>query len=98
VQFERETIIDRILNKIATSKQEGLWMGGNPPLGYDTKEKELISNEEEAKVIRHIYERYMELKSMAALSRELNNQGYRTKRFQARSGKVYGGEYLKREQ
>jgi site-specific DNA recombinase len=96
VQFERETIVDRVLNKISTSKQEGLWMGGNPPLGYDIKEKELIINEEETKVIGHICERYMELKSMAALAIELNNQGYRTKRFQARSGKVYGGEIFKK--
>ncbi|WP_425386618.1 recombinase family protein [Wolbachia endosymbiont (group A) of Barypeithes pellucidus] len=78
-QLEREMIVERVKNKIATSKEEGLWMGGNVPLGYDVKEKELIINEKEAKVIKHIFERYMELKSMAGLARELNSQGYRTK-------------------
>ncbi len=78
-QLEREMIVERVKNKIATSKEEGLWMGGNPPLGYDTKDKELIINEKEAKIIKHIFERYMELKSMAGLARELNSQGYRTK-------------------
>ncbi|MBS9529960.1 recombinase family protein [Wolbachia endosymbiont of Rhagoletis cerasi] len=78
-QLEREMIVERVKNKIATSKEQGLWMGGNVPLGYDVKEKELIINEKEAKVIKHIFERYMELKSMAGLARELNSQGYRTK-------------------
>ena len=95
-QLEREMIVERVKNKIATSKEQGLWMGGNLPLGYDAKEKELIINEKEAKVIKHIYERYMELKSMAELARELNREGYRTKKFEAKSGKVYGGEIFKK--
>ena len=34
-QFERELTGERIRDKIAASKQKGLWMGGQPPLGYD---------------------------------------------------------------
>ena len=34
-QFEREVTAERIRDKIAASKKKGLWMGGNPPLGYD---------------------------------------------------------------
>ncbi len=78
-QLEREMIVERVKNKIATSKEQGLWMGGTLPLGYDVKDKELIINEKEAKTVKHIFERYLELKSMAELARELNNQGYRTK-------------------
>ncbi|WP_341816932.1 recombinase family protein [Wolbachia endosymbiont (group A) of Agelastica alni] len=78
-QLEREMIVERVKNKIATSKEQGLWMGGTLPLGYDVKDKELIINEKEAKTVKHIFERYMELKSMAGLARELNSQGYRTK-------------------
>ena len=33
-QFEREVTAERIRDKIAASKKKGLWMGGNPPLGY----------------------------------------------------------------
>src|ERR1700726_3816436 len=33
-QFEREVIGERIRDKIAASKQKGMWMGGVPPLGY----------------------------------------------------------------
>ncbi|BDG76827.1 MULTISPECIES: recombinase family protein [Wolbachia] len=78
-QLEREMIVERVKNKIATSKEQGLWMGGTLPLGYDVKDKELIINEKEAKVVSYIFERYLELKSMAELARELNSQGYRTK-------------------
>ncbi|WP_419198670.1 recombinase family protein [Wolbachia endosymbiont of Rhagoletis cingulata] len=78
-QLEREMIVERVKNKIATSKEQGLWMGGTLPFGYDVKDKELIINEKEAKVVMHIFKRYMELKSMAQLARELNSQGYRTK-------------------
>ncbi|WP_353280093.1 recombinase family protein [Wolbachia endosymbiont (group B) of Silvanus unidentatus] len=78
-QLEREMIVERVKNKIATSKEQGLWMGGTVPLGYDVKDKELIINGKEAKTVKHIFERYMELKSMAELARELNSQGYRTK-------------------
>ncbi len=34
-QFEREVTGERIRDKIAASKRRGMWMGGNPPLGYD---------------------------------------------------------------
>ncbi|WP_353279965.1 recombinase family protein [Wolbachia endosymbiont (group B) of Udea ferrugalis] len=78
-QLEREMIVERVKNKIATSKEQGLWMGGTLPLGYDVKDKELIINEKEAKTVKHIFERYMELRSMAELARELNREGYRTK-------------------
>ncbi|GFR06948.1 site-specific recombinase [Trichonephila clavata] len=95
-QLEREMIVERVKNKIATSKEQGLWMGGTLPLGYDVKDKELIINEKEAKTVKHIFERYMELRSMAELARELNREGHRTKRFEAKSGKVYGGEIFKK--
>ncbi len=95
-QLEREMIVERVKNEIATSKEQGLWMGGTLPLGYDVKDKELIINEKEAKTVKHIFERYLELRSMAELARELNREGYRTKRFEAKSGKVYGGEIFKK--
>src|SRR5271156_3444746 len=34
-QFEREVTGERIRDKIAASKQKGMWMGGLVPLGYD---------------------------------------------------------------
>jgi site-specific DNA recombinase len=47
-QFEREVTGERIRDKIAASKRKGMWMGGNLPLGYDVKDRQLIVNEAEA--------------------------------------------------
>src|SRR3954454_18511102 len=41
-QFEREVIGERIRDKIAASKQKGMWMGGMPPLGYECHDHKLI--------------------------------------------------------
>lgn len=66
-QFEREVIGERIRDKIAASKKKGMWMGGNPMLGYDIKNRQLMINESEAKTIRYIFDRYIELKSVRQL-------------------------------
>ncbi len=42
-QFEREVTGERIRDKIAASKRKGMWMGGQPPLGYDVKDRKLAS-------------------------------------------------------
>lgn len=38
-------------------------MGGVPPLGYDVKNRRLVVNEREAKTVRHIFQRLVELGS-----------------------------------
>src|SRR5258705_12663310 len=43
-QFEREVTGERIRDKIAASKNKGMWMGGMPPLGYDVKNRKLVVN------------------------------------------------------
>ena len=34
-------------------------MGGVPPLGYDVENRRLVPNEREAKLIRHIFKRFV---------------------------------------
>ena len=62
-QFEREVTGERIRDKIAASKRKGLWMGGHPPLGYDVKNRLLVVNEAEARVVRRIFEDFLEFRS-----------------------------------
>lgn len=82
-QFEREVTSERIRDKIAASKAKGMWMGGGTPLGYKIEDKKLIPCKVEAKLIQHIFERYIELKSVYALKDELNAGNHKL-----RSGKV----------
>jgi site-specific DNA recombinase len=66
-QFEREVTGERIRDKIAASKRRGMWMGGNPPLGYDRMNKQLVVNESEALIVNEIFRRYLRLGTVAAL-------------------------------
>lgn len=78
-QFEREVTSERIRDKIAASKKKGMWMGGNVPLGYDVIDKKLVVNQAEAKTVRHIYQRYIELGAVRKLKEELDAEGYLSK-------------------
>jgi DNA invertase Pin-like site-specific DNA recombinase len=79
-QFEREVIGERVRDKVAASKKKGLWVGGPVPLGYRTQDKKLVVVPEEAETVRIIFGRYLELGSMGALVRDLDERGIRTKR------------------
>src|SRR5271166_2943569 len=50
-------------------------MGGVPPLGYDVRDRRLVVNRAEAKTVKHIYERYLELGSVRLLKGDLERRG-----------------------
>ena len=95
-QFEREVTGERIRDKIAASKRKGMWMGGNPPLGYDVRDRKLIVNEAEAETVRHIFRRYAELGSVWDLKDELDRDGIVGKVCTDRFGRTTGGRPLAR--
>jgi site-specific DNA recombinase len=76
-QFEREVTGERIRDKIAASKQKGMWMGGLVPLGYDVIDRRLVVNQSEAETVREIFRRYLELGSVRLLMEDLNRRGIR---------------------
>lgn len=90
-QFEREVIGERVRDKVAASKRKGMWMGGTVPLGYDVVDRKLVINESEAETVRHIFERYVELRSVRELVSALAAEGVRTKVHILRDGSKRGG-------
>lgn len=74
-QFEREVTGERIRDKIAASKQKGMWMGGTIPLGYEAKDKQLIVKDCDAVLVRRIYQTYLDLGSVRKLKLALDSQG-----------------------
>jgi len=86
-QFEREVTGERIRDKIAASKKKGMWMGGQPSLGYDVKDRKLIVNATEAETVRHIFRRYTELKSVRELKEDLDGAGIVSKLRTASDGR-----------
>lgn len=95
-QFEREVTGERIRDKIAASKKKGLWMGGNLPLGYDSVDRRLVVNPEEAATVHLIFELYMELESVRALQTKLKDRGIVSKRRVFKTGCIVGGTPLSR--
>jgi site-specific DNA recombinase len=95
-QFEREVTGERIRDKIAASKKKGMWMGGQPALGYDVKDRKLVVNEAEAETVRTIFRRYLDLGSVRELKAELDAQGLVSKLRTAANGDAYGGQRFSR--
>ncbi|HSU06331.1 MAG TPA: recombinase family protein [Acetobacteraceae bacterium] len=95
-QFEREVAGERIRDKIAASKQRGMWMGGNLPLGYDVRDRKLVVNEAEAEAVRHIFRRYAALRSVRLLAEDLVDAGITSKQWLSTTGQQWGGKRLAR--
>lgn len=91
-QFEREVIGERVRDKVAASKQKGMWMGGHPPLGYDLDNRKLVVNPKEARLVNEIFARYLEMKSAYKLADFLNRRGDTNKRWVNRHGVACGGQ------
>jgi site-specific DNA recombinase len=90
-QFEREVTAERIRDKIAASKRKGLWVGGMVPLGYELHEGKLTIREDEAKIVRRIFRRYLELGSVNRLVSDLGEQGLKSKVRPLSNGATRGG-------
>ena len=92
-ELEREQTADRTRQAMAARAARGLWNGGRPPLGYDSDGNgHLTNNEEEARLILIICEKFVELRSAPAVSHWLNESGYRQKRYESRRKGPTGGK------
>jgi site-specific DNA recombinase len=78
-QFEREVIGERVRDKIAASKTKGLWVGGPIPLGYRSEKKQLVVVEQDAALVRRIFQLYLDLGSVGAVAETLDREGIRTR-------------------
>jgi site-specific DNA recombinase len=92
-QYEREVIAERIRDKVAAAKRRGKYCGGVPIFGYDVdrEQKKLKVNPDEAQAVQYIFRRFLQLGSVIQLGQELNTQGYRTKAWTTKQGKVRAG-------
>jgi site-specific DNA recombinase len=90
-QFEREVTSERIRDKIGASKRKGLWVGGVVPLGYQAKDRRITVVADEAKTVRHIFRRYLDLGSLNLLLADLRRTGVKTKLRPLSNGRTIGG-------
>src|SRR5258707_10675928 len=83
-------ILDHIPDKIAASKQKGMWMGGWVPIGYDRKDT-LTINETEAVTVRTIFDLFLKLKNVQRVRAELLRLNLTTKPYATPRGRAVGG-------
>jgi DNA invertase Pin-like site-specific DNA recombinase len=95
-QFEREVTGERIRDKFAASKKKGIWMGGNPPIGYDVGDRKLVVNPVEAETVRLIFRRYLGLGCVRLLCNDLIEQGVVSKLRSFATGEKRGGKPMGR--
>ena len=95
-QFEREVTGERIRDKIAASKQKGMWMGGFPPLGYQRVERKLVPDQIECKTVEIIFDQYLKLRSVRELADFLSAENLKTPQRVSKKGRVYGDKEYSR--
>ncbi len=78
-QWERETIAERVHLGMTKKAEQGERNGAPAPYGYDLIDGKLIKNNDEAKWVRYIFERYGYVGSQT-IAKELNRKGVRTKK------------------
>lgn len=81
-QQEVENISANVKKGLKMKMQRGELVGFQGCLGYDynKEDKSITINEEEAEIVRYIFNRYIEGDGGMVISRELRNLGYKTKR------------------
>lgn len=91
-QLEREMASERTKDKMNLRAKRGKWNGGIVPLGYHNaeEEKKLIIQPEESKIIRLMFDKYLEVASCSKVAAHLNSLGYRSKLFISKAGKPRG--------
>ncbi len=91
-QLERDTIAERIRDNMYELAKTGRWLGGNTPLGYKSEKIETLSVDgkrknlykldivfEEAEIIKLIWNKMCELKSLSKLEAYLLQKGIKTR-------------------
>ena len=79
-EIERENIRTQTMAGREQKAREGKWNGGFAPYGYRLEKGQLLIAEDEAEIIRIIYDRYIHTNDgLVAVANYLNNHGYTKK-------------------
>jgi DNA invertase Pin-like site-specific DNA recombinase len=95
-QFEREITGERIRDKVAASKNRGIWMGGAVPFGYRVENRALHIVEEHAEFVRDLFKRYLKLGSVVRLKTVLDAENVRLPIRIVGTGRPTGGGLISR--
>lgn len=91
-QLERETIAERVRDNMLLLAKTGRWLGGTTPMGFTSEKYEtvimdgklktaykLIFNSDEINIVKTIYQKFRELRSISAVSKFLIHQNIKSR-------------------
>lgn len=78
-EFERERIRERVVENMQHAAKSGKWQTQSP-YGYNLLDKELVINEEEAKIVKEVFDLYLQ-KGLGfySIAKKLNERGIPSK-------------------
>ena len=95
-EIERENILVQTMEGRRQKAREGKWNGGFAPYGYALVNGELVIAEDEAEVIRLIYDKYIHTTmGVNALAAWMNQQGYEKKKRQNNTLDNFSASFIK---
>ena len=75
-EIERENILEQTMNGRREKARQGKWNGGPAPYGYMIKDEILSINDEEAEIVRTIYDKYVNTRlGYSGIAKYFNFQG-----------------------
>ena len=95
-EIERENILAQTMEGRRQKAREGKWNGGFAPYGYKLENGELLIAEDEAEVIRIIYDKFVNTTMGAsAIATYLNEHGYVKKKRQNNTLDMFSVHFIK---
>ena len=95
-EIERENILVQTMEGRRQKAREGKWNGGFAPYGYKLENGELLIAEDEAEVIRIIYDKFANTTMGAsAIATYLNERGYVKKKRQKNTLDMFSAHFIK---
>ena len=89
-QLERETIAERVEDNLYMLAKDGKWLGGTTPIGYDSVKIQiegenktcyrLVENKDDSQLVKLIFNKFLELRSLSKLTTYLVNHDYKTRK------------------
>ncbi len=90
-EWEREEIASRVAASVQIRAKMGKPLGGAAPFGYKWENNQMIINQAEAPIRRHMYDLFLQHKRKRTTAKVMNEMGYRT-----RDGKRFSDTSLDR--
>lgn len=96
-EIERENIRTQTMAGREQKAREGRWNGGFAPYGYKLENGELLIAEDEAPIIKLIFDRYLYTNDgINGVAKYLNNQGYKKKLRQNNTIPGFSTDFVKK--